>query len=192
MWREDMSDLILALLRKRVADKLKWNFSRTGRLLPCHSPASDHISAFENVSCVLYIPSLRTHADELQNEAANIADEVDKRVDYYLKQFPKQLDPHKRKGASHPSSKWRSEPLVPRLLPRLRFSPLEFKTTEWRRKRVAVYSLYDLLGEEHLQDVIQGSKYEGERCLVLKSGRHNVPVEMLLMQLQAYLAEPGP
>jgi hypothetical protein len=76
--------------------------------------------------------------------------------------------------------------------PRLQFPELEFKTTRWRGKKVALYSLSDLLGDDTARQLIEGSKYEGEKYAVMKSARHNVPVEMLLMQLQAYIARTGP
>lgn len=192
VWREDMPELVLELLRKRVRDKLRWHFKQSGQLVPCASPRSDDVDGIEHVSCVLYFGSLQTPAGELHKQTAAIIADADKWVSYYIKNFPKQLDPHKKAGISHSSPLWYTEPLVPRLQPRLRFPPLDFKTTIWRGRKVAVYSLYDLLGEEKARELIDGSRFEAERCLVMKTGRHSVPVEMLLMQLQMYLAEPTP
>lgn len=53
-----------------------------------------------------------------------------------------------------------------------------------------MYSLLDLLGEEKARELVGGEKsqYKTETCVVVKRARHNVPVEVLLMQLQAYTA----
>jgi hypothetical protein len=192
VWREDMPTLILDLLQKQTADALRWHFNWSGRLTPCASPRSEDIEEIDDVSSILYLGSLRTHVDALHSQVADITAEGEKWASYFSKGFPQWTDPHKAPGVTHFSPAWYAEPLVPRLQPRLRFPRLEFKTTVWRRRRVAVYSLPDMLGEERTRELVRESKHPGERCLVMKRGRHNVPVEILLMRMQAYVAEPGP
>jgi len=192
VWREDMPKLVLELMRKRVREKLGWWFGWRGRLVRCKSPASGDLEDIEDVGCVLYLDTLRTRADDLQDEVAAITTEGEKWTSYFIKGFPQCVDPHKAPGVTHSSPLWYIEPLVPRLQPRIRFPRLEFKTAMWRGRKVAVFSLLDMLGEQNLKALVEGSQYEGARCLVLKRGRQNVDMEMLLMQLQAYLAEPGP
>jgi hypothetical protein len=192
VWREDMAKLVLDLMRKRVKEKLAWWFGWRGRMVECASPRTEDLEGLEDVSCVLYLGSLRTRADKFQEQVAAIGAESEKWTSYFVHVFQKYADPHSAEGVTHRSPPWYVEPLVPRLKPRIRFPPLEFKTTVWRGRKVPVYSLLDLLGEEKLKELVEGSEYEGARCLVLKRGRQNVPLEMLLMQLQAYLAEPGP
>ncbi|KAF1956711.1 hypothetical protein CC80DRAFT_472368 [Byssothecium circinans] len=192
VWREDMPDLILELLRERLVGKLKWWFSQRGQLVPCKSPWEGHIEGIDHVSCVLYLKSLRTHADDVQEQVGAITAALDHWATYIIKGVPHLVDPHKKPGVTHRSPYWYQAPLVPRLQPRIRYPPLEFKTTLWRGKKVTVYSLVDLLGEEKAEGLVKGSMYEGESCLVVKTGRHSVPVEKLLMGLQCYLAEPGP
>ena len=55
-----------------------------------------------------------------------------------------------------------------------------------------MYSLVDLLGEERVRELVEGGPYEGETCLVVKRARHNVSIEMLLMELTSYRTEPAP
>jgi hypothetical protein len=192
VWREDMPDLVLDLMRKRVAKKLAWNFGFRGRLIPVASPRTEDIDDLEDVSCVLIFRSLQTRADGLQHQCAKLKVELDKWSNYFSESFAAKLDPHAAPGVTHTSPHWYQGPMVPRLQPRLQFPELEFHTTIWRGRKVAVYSLTDLLGEEKAQELIEGSKYAGERSVVVKRARHNVPVEILLMQLQAYMAQPGP
>lgn len=187
-----MADLIAELMRKQLAKKLRWHFERSGQLVSCLSPSPSDVEGVEDVSCVLYLGSLKTQADEVQGKAKEIADKVEYWTGYYVKGFPGLLDPHKKPGVGHKAPSWYTEPLVPRLQPRLRFPPLEFPTAVWRGRKVALYSLVNLLGEERARELVSGTRWEAERCVVVKRGRHSVSVEMGLMQLQAYLAKPGP
>lgn len=192
VWRQDMPDLILSLMRKNLLNKIRWHFTRLGELAPCASPRSEDIEPFDNVSCVLYLGSLKTRADELQARAEKIMHHVGALAQTSTDKQQEVLDPHKVLKATHHIPSWYKGPLIARLQQRVLFPPLDFKTTIWRGKQVAVYSLCDLLGEDKVQELVQSSRFEGERCLVIKSGRHNVPVEISLMQLQAFLATPGP
>lgn len=191
-----MPALLLELLQKRVVDKLAWWYKWQGRLVPVPSLFPSDLDEVEEVSCVLFYGSLKTRADEILAEVSAIVAEADKWSVYFRHGYGSYFDPHEKpKGgmpkATHKPPMW-YEPLIPRLAARAQFPPLEFTTTKWRGRKVALYSLTDMLGEERARDLVAGTEYEGDRCWVMKRARHNVPVELLLMQLQGYLAEPGP
>ncbi|KAF3004791.1 hypothetical protein E8E13_002763 [Curvularia kusanoi] len=193
-WRSDMSQLILDLLRKRVVGRLSWNFSFRGRLIPVASPRAEDLEAVDDVSTVLYFGSLRTRADDVHDRCRAITVELEKWATYFGKDFGHHFDPHAAfKVVKHNKPWWALTPLVPHMQPRLQFPELEYKTATWRGKKVALYSLTDMLGAEKAQELISGpdSKYADQRCVVIKRGRHNTPVEKLLMQLQSYIAKPG-
>ena len=194
VWREDMPELILDLLRKRVVDRLSWNFSFRGRLTPVASPRAEDIDAVDDVSTVLYFDSLRTRADDAQDRCEAITLELDKWSTYFGIHFGDRFDPHAAPGVTHKAPYWYQAPVVSHMQPRLQFPDLEYKTTTWRGEKVALYSLTDLLGPEKARELISGgrSKYTDYGCVVIKRARHNVPVELLLMQLQSYIAKPGP
>lgn len=192
VWREDMPEFILEMLRKKLFNQLNWYFGFRGRLIPVPSPRTQDIENVEDVSCVLIFRSLRTRADDLQGQLDKNKVELEKWSSYFAKSFPSKLDPHAAPRVTHASPQWYSGPIVPRLQPRLQFPELEFHTTTWRGKKVAVYSLTDLLGEEKTQVLVKESKCAEAECVVLKRGRHNVPIEILLMQTQAYIAQSGP
>jgi hypothetical protein len=194
IWREDMADLIRDLMRKRLADKLRWNLALRGRLVPTSSPRTEDVENVKvrEVSCVLAFGTLRTRADDMKDRSDEIAIELDKWSSYFSMHFGDKFDPHKLPSTTHRSPSWYTQPIITQFQPRLRFPELEFRTTIWRGKKIAVYSLFDLLGEDTVQQLIHGSEYEGEKYVVMPSAKHNVPVEILLMQLQAYLARPGP
>lgn len=187
-----MPEFILEMMRKRLVKKLSWSFGWTGRLTPVASPRTDDIVNVDHVSTILIFRSLRTRADDAQQRLEDIQMALEKWSSYFAKNFKTRLDPHASPNVTHTSPHWYTEPVVPRLQPRSQFPELEFKTTTWRGQTVALYSLTDLLGEEKARALIEGSRYSGESCVVLKRSRHNVPVEILLMQLQAYVAQPGP
>lgn len=193
VWREDMPPLILNLMRKRVIDRLSWNFTFRGRLIPVASPRTEDIEAVDDVSTILIFRSLRTLADDSQERCEAISAELEKWASYFGQYFGTCFDPHSSPEVTHKAPYW-YQPLIPHMHPRLQFPRLEFKTTAWRGQKVAVYSLTDMLGPEKAKELIEGpkSKYADQRCVVIKRARHNVPVEILLMQLQAYIAKPGP
>ncbi|KAF2630097.1 hypothetical protein BU25DRAFT_265552 [Macroventuria anomochaeta] len=193
VWREDMPQLILELMQKRVVDRLSWNFSFRGRLIPVASPRTEDVESVEDVSTVLVFGSLRSRADDYQDRCDAITAELDKWATYFGQNFGSHFNPHDSPDVTHNAPQWYTQPLVPRMQPRLQFPELEFKTTTWRGRKVAVYSLTDLLSPEKAQELISGpgSKYASQKCVVIKRARHNVPVEMLLMQLQSYIAKPS-
>ncbi|KAF2466774.1 uncharacterized protein BDR25DRAFT_293190 [Lindgomyces ingoldianus] len=193
VWREDMPELILTLLRKNLVYKLRWHLQKSGgRMVVCDDAGSSALQAIEDVSCVLCFGSLKTSADEIQIQANGILEDVEYLAGYYAEGHKKALDPHQSRSISHHPPPWWRGPVVPRLQPRYQFPPLEFKTTGWRGTRVAVYGLFDLLGEDKGRELVEGTRFEGAQCVVMKRGHQNVPLQLQLMQLQAYLATPGP
>ncbi|KAF2200620.1 hypothetical protein GQ43DRAFT_373376 [Delitschia confertaspora ATCC 74209] len=192
VWREDLPDLILSLLQKNVVGKLRWHMEKPGnRLVACASPHKLDLEPIEDVSCVLYLDSLQTPADELQEKAEAIVAKVEAMISQLVKKFGKVLDPHAAAGTHHPPP-WFRGPVVPHLQPRKRFAPLRFSTADWRGRRVALYSLHDMLGEEKMRELVRGTQFEKATCIVIKGERNNIKPQMLLMQLQAFLAMPGP
>jgi hypothetical protein len=186
-----MPELIFSLMQKNLANKLRWYFQHPGQLLPCPSPRPQDIKDIDDVSCVLFFDSLKTAADETEAKTEQIVEAIEYCAKAFATKEEDILDPHKTKSVTHKAPNWWHGPLVPQLKPRVRFPPLEFKTTGWRGSKVAVYSLTDLIGEERLGELVKGSKFEQERCLVVKRARHNVPLQLQLMQLQAYITKPG-
>ncbi|KZM22588.1 uncharacterized protein EKO05_0009577 [Ascochyta rabiei] len=193
VWREDMPALLLDLLRNRLVDRLSWHFSFRGRLVPVTSPHANHTAPVDDVSTVLVFGSLRTRADDCQARLEAITAELEKWATYFGQNFGARFDPHAAPDVTHHPPGWYAQPLVPHMQPRLQFPELDFKTAIWRRRKVAVYSLTDLLGPDKAKELIEGpkSKYAGRTCVVMKRAKHNVPVEILLMQLQAYTTRPG-
>ncbi|PVI03310.1 hypothetical protein DM02DRAFT_612385 [Periconia macrospinosa] len=188
--REDMADLIHTLLQKQLIKKLKWHFSQRGQLTPCTSPHTSHIDGIDDVSSILYLGTLK-HLEELTTRLNRITQTLDRFTDYTWRHFENVIEPHKQKGVTHRAPSWYKPWRWMKMQPRLQYPPLEYPMTMWRGRKVAVYSLVDLLGEEGVKELVAGTVYEGEKCLVVKRARHNVPVEMLLMGLTGYLAEPG-
>lgn len=194
VWREDMPAFLLHLLRDRLVSALAWSFSFRGRLLPVDSPHPAHTAHVDDVSCLLYFGTLRSRAADAREKCDAITAELEKWSHYFGQNFGAHFDPHAKDGVTHKAPYWYHAPLLPHLQPRLQFPALDYPTTLWRGRRVPVYSLVDLLGEEKARLLIAGpkSKYADDACVVVKRARHNVPVEMLLMQLQTYVAQPGP
>ncbi|CBX98091.1 hypothetical protein IAQ61_010196 [Plenodomus lingam] len=194
IWREDMPDLILQAMRNKVSKKLSSIFIIRDRLIPVASPRAEDIEHVDDVSCVLLFGSLRTRADEYHEKLIQIQQELEKWATYTLKHFAAKIDPHASPDVTHHSPNWYAEPLVPRLQPRLKFPELSNPTTIWRGRKVALYSLTDLLGEKKAQELVKGngSKYGDAKCVAITRSKHHAPAEISLMQLQAYVARPAP
>ncbi|OCK84899.1 hypothetical protein K432DRAFT_413678 [Lepidopterella palustris CBS 459.81] len=188
VWREDMPALILFQLQKYIFRKLRWYFVQIQpTIVRCRSASSEDINDIDNVSCILYLRSMKSEADDLRARSHALVDKVAS----ITRKGEKYLDPqailHVRTQA-----KWWGGPLYPRLQHNLRFPPLYFPTAEWRGHRVSVYSLYDLLGEERMRELVAGTQYENADCVVMKADRKTVSAQMALMRLQTYVADPAP
>ena len=192
VWREDMPTLLLTLLQQQALRKLRWHFTQPGRTLErCAGAHPAALDPLDDVACVLYLRTLRTRADELHAEAQKIVLEVEGKVGRLAKLMEKHQSPAIQAMIRSPPHWWRG-PLFPRLQPRLRFPPLAFQTAEYRGRRVAVYSLFDLLGEERVKELVAGTNFEDANCVVLKESRMIVSAQMALMKLEGYVAESGP
>lgn len=193
VWREDLVQLVLSRFQQPIIQKLRYFFERPGgQLVQCGSPLTSDIEAtgLDDVSCVLYLGSLKTPADKIQAKSIDIMVAVDQLIYGFKKKHTALVDPHTK--ANHNSPAWYKGPLLPTLLPRLRYPPLEFKTTRWRDQEVSVYSLPDLLGEENTKELVMGTQFEDAGCIVMRRRRNNTATQLLLMQLQGFLATPGP
>ena len=58
VWREDMPDLILNLLRRSLLSKLGWYFNFSGRLIPVPSPRSEDVQAIARCCSKYHIPMI--------------------------------------------------------------------------------------------------------------------------------------
>ncbi|KAF2803706.1 uncharacterized protein BDZ99DRAFT_452746 [Mytilinidion resinicola] len=186
VWREDMPALLLSILRKQLVANLRWFFGKTSNhLVPCESQSPTDVDHIDDVSCILCLRTLTTGVDHLHTELTQIVLKAEQSADKISKRHRQTYDTSKT--SSDPP------PHVPRLKPSLRFPPLHFPTAVWRGRRVPVYSLIDLLGEEHLAELIKDTKFQDEKnVVVMRESRIAVSAQIKLMQLQAYLAKPMP
>jgi hypothetical protein len=185
VWREDMPALLLSMLRKQLVTSLRWFFGRRSNfLVPCKSTSPVDLDGIDDVSCILYLHTLTTEVDRLHAEMLKIVLTVEREADKIAK----------RHRQTYSSSKKSSEPPphVPRLKPSLRFPPLNFPTTRWRGQSVPVYSLFDLLGEDHMAELLKDTKFQDERWLVIRASRVTRAVQTRLLQLQVYCAKYEP
>ncbi|KAF2018502.1 hypothetical protein BU24DRAFT_421485 [Aaosphaeria arxii CBS 175.79] len=192
-WREDMPDLVHSLLQKRLLRQLDKQFKHGGsRLVPCDTPHSESLNHLEEVSCILYFKSLKTHANDIHDRANNIIEACHDHARAYSIISQDYLDPHKATGAKHFAPIWWKGPVIPLLQPRIRFPPLDMPTTLWRGSRVPLYSLQDLLGEDGLRQLLVKSRFKDETCVVAKRSQYSTSMELSLLKLQAYTAIPRP
>ncbi|KAF2096348.1 hypothetical protein NA57DRAFT_77953 [Rhizodiscina lignyota] len=205
-WRKDMSDFVRDMLRRIVTRDLR---SLIERPLDAGSAADNSLEAnsepktlngadeplvacpsgatglhrVSNAACILYfVPLLSSERATIEKQVERAAEKADAEVNKLgalLRKYDKSESlPHMRLSV-----------MLPQLNTAIKRPPLDFPSAEYQDGKVPVYGLAGLLGEEEMRKVIEGTKFEGERCLVLKQGAESLRLQKSLLKLQIYLAE---
>ncbi|KAJ9647011.1 hypothetical protein H2199_001997 [Coniosporium tulheliwenetii] len=187
VWREDMADFVLGLLRNAAVKKLKWVFQHSNARLvvPC-SNGIVSVESHDNVACVLDLCGSTTMR---QFEAARArSEELAEKGDDLVEQVRKIRD-WKRANLKEPmlGSELSVNP-APRLAPAVKHPPLQFETTPYRESEVPVYDLVGLLGKEHVVKLLAGTASVDAEFAVLKRSKQTVAAQTWLYKLQVYLA----
>jgi hypothetical protein len=78
--------------------------------------------------------------------------------------------------------------VVPQLRTDLRYPPLRFPSMTIGDRAVPVYKLDVLLGPQKLQDLLQGTRFEGQNAAVVTHSPQSVKLQMALLKAQNYFA----
>jgi hypothetical protein len=190
IWRADMDELLRDLLRGVVVRSLRWSLVHpmTNGVGKCDG--MEHLETLDDVACVLRIWSQPRQAilDAAEEVEACIA-RCDALADK-LRNFEKWVRRRQGKGGLRdfnvPTQVLVSTS-IPRLNPELRNPALEFPTVPYRDKRIPLYCLVDMLGNEKTTELLKDTVFEKSSYLVVKQGRLTAGAQMALMRLQGYL-----
>lgn len=184
-WREDMSSLILSLLRRSALQKLRWPFQYANAKLVRACPQGvAELDEHDDVGCLLHMrPLHRPEIREVQTKLEKIEVYIDRNIVNRITKIQGVMPGPGVKVNSFESN------LPLRLAASWMATPRDFPTAVWRGERVSVYSLVDLLGEQQTRELLMGTKFEGVDWVILKRDSLTVSAQMWLLKLQGYLAE---
>jgi len=193
-WRGDMPDFVRERMRMATAEAVRRAFSLgkdAAGAVVVHVPGgATEIDGVEAVGCVVYLQALETQAVRRARERSW---EVAKQVDGIVEK----MDKNRARDARQMNLVTQLFELkTPQPAEWIGNPPLDFPTAVWRDRRVPVYSLPDLLGEELMEQSVRGTSFEqyseNDRggCLVIKERgvtKSRVAREWL-MRLQGHCA----
>ncbi|KAI9697856.1 MAG: hypothetical protein M1820_007643 [Bogoriella megaspora] len=206
IWRGDMEDYVLKLMREAVVKKGWWGVKKGwAEEVRLTGPDGSGKGGWEgavdwgegrwvkglqevdNVGCVLFLrPVIRKEIREVEREINRRMGEVVRVVEKVLALEHEIMIKRVTRDGKLGKVK-RSEPKGVNV--RALFPRLEVPMVEWRGERVPVYDLVEMLGEEKMGELVGGSRVEGASCVVLKKGYFTSSVQMWLGKLWMYVAD---
>jgi len=192
VWREDMDELVLDLLRRTVQCKMSW-LLRAAALAPivrCDGGAAEAASS-EDIGCVIYVRSWKS--EELVQLERKVEDGfavAERLVKLARTEFAWLLEHGKLSEEEKTRlDDWSKAVNFPaRINPSISNPPMIFTTVCLNGKSVPVYSLEDLMGGEETQKLLNGTPFEDANCMIMKDAPITGVAQMWLLKLQAYLA----
>lgn len=180
-----MSQLILKLLREIVWRRLRpLLLNKSNDLVEDAESVSDS----ESVACVIYARPLFREPRRINALLVSWIEMAEKMVDE-ITIISKAMQ--KRLVTSGELTEFDPWPPIPRLRSSFRYSSLDFDTIERGKRRIALYSLADLLGEEMGTKLLQSTRFAESNSLALKVNAQTRNAQMWMMKLQGYVAEAG-
>ena len=189
VWRSDMEDFVLGLLRKVVERKLRWILRRggPGSIVRSDGGVAD-AKEMQDVGCVIYtgsLSSLELSRVKLEVEDGFVkAEQLANGFWNLLKNARAKAKPREQEALNN----WaKASRFPPHLNPRFVNPPLHFTTVTCGGRAVPVYSLVDMIGMDKTEELLKDTIFQDARCVVLKEGRITCGAQMWLLRLQAYL-----
>ncbi|KAF2433712.1 hypothetical protein EJ08DRAFT_38066 [Tothia fuscella] len=188
VFRSDMDDLILGLLRDVVVKRLRWCFvhPKAKGVGECEGGA-DKTEGIDDVGCILYVLS---HTSQEVKDAERELDALVTKVER-IRANEEKRQKTRPKSIAEDTVKVPVQGFVtvdpPKINPKLSHPPLRFPTVRYRGHLMPVYSLHDLLGEEKTRELLKETVFENSRCLALMGGNLTAGAQMALLKLQGYV-----
>ena len=191
VWRQDMDELVLGLLRSTVARKMRSLLQETaiGPLVRCDGGVVE-AAGLEDVGCVLYVGSWRS--EQLADVERKVEDGFAKaeRFANVARMELSSLLQHGKLGEENKKrlEYWSNEAnFPPRINPAILHLPMAFTTTYLNGRSIPVYALEDLMGRQETQKLLNGTAFGDARCMAMKDAPITAEAQMWLSKLQAYL-----
>lgn len=189
VWRGDMAEVVLGLLRRGVERKVRWLLERGGkRAFEKVDGGAEDADGVENVACVLYVGSLTSEeCKRVESEVRDGFREGERLAGQVRTAVEKRGAIERGKGKQEFNDWCRMNNFPPKINPMIMDPPADFPTVNLDGKVVPVYSLEDLMGKEETVKLLKGTIYEDARCWAMRDGQITASAQMWLLKLQAYL-----
>lgn len=188
VWRQDMHEMVLKLLRRGVERKVKWLLLRGGRMRFVRIDGAEQAGGLENIACVLYVGSLRSEEyDELERKVEVAFREGERLASQVGRAVERRRAIERGEGRKEFNEWCKTNNFPPKVNPAFTDPRAEFPTVNLDENVVPVYSLEDLMGTEETEKLLKGTVYEDARCLAMRDGELTSAAQMWLLKLQAYL-----
>jgi hypothetical protein len=187
VWRPDLDQLVLDLLRSVVVRTLRWSMvhPKSKGVVGCEGGA-EHAEEIDDVACIMYIPSLTSQpTKDAEAEVEAIINKAENLRMLEATRQSKFVAPGKQPVRLPLSITIPISP--PRMNPKVSNPPLHFPTVRYRGRLIPVYSLDDLLGEDKTKELLKDTVFANSRCLALKGGNLTVGSQKALLRLQGYI-----
>ncbi|KAF2456821.1 hypothetical protein BDY21DRAFT_364379 [Lineolata rhizophorae] len=205
VWRDGLEDVAAKMFRESAAKRLRPLFDRAGRglIVPLEEAGGAEAEGSDGasgVSALLFTrsftsPALREAISQykmLEVQLQRIVGYLEKVVDKKTLQalYPGQdVRELTNEVIPHNTYDFQSH-RVPQMQPRLRFPRLRYPTGLLDDRRVGLFSLADMFGEEETRELLRGTDFENTSCMAIKATEHTLKAQLALMRLQGFLAEP--
>lgn len=195
-WREDMDDVILNNLRQIVLRRLRYHFNakevsdNPGLLAspPGDGPDLNRLQEMDNVMCILCLKIPETIQADVQGES--MEDESQGGVQSNRPKgrtigFLSDQELNRLLAAESKVFLQGVQVLPPPEVPSKTYYP----TFRYRNRRVAVYSLPDLLGADRLAELVKDTAFRNSSFVAMAQALGAVDLQMWLLKLQSYLGK---
>lgn len=182
IWRQDMEDFVLCMLRQAVMTKLKWLFDHPGTALIVKIPnVAERNAASDDISCVLVSASFET---DMVRKAQTTLQVAQNEIEW----IARRLNRLARESSSSNMDGQHQLPLMPAAQAVAIPMPV-LLTTFYHNHNVPVYSLPDVLGSENSTKLLEAGSFSDGLIFGIRSSKQTLGAQMALMKLQCYLAE---
>jgi hypothetical protein len=185
IWREDMADLVLQLLRNLTRIKLRAALNYAGTRV---ATAFESLGEYGNVGCVITIPTLFQELKKLEHQLQTVIEAVD-RDTQDLRIISERI--RRRRIEAGILSEYSYWPSIPRLAKPYRYCLLDYPTINLEGRAVPIYSLTDLFGMAAAAEIVADTRFSDTQSVAILDDDSNRGLQMRLLKLQSYITQAG-
>ncbi|KAF1811315.1 hypothetical protein P152DRAFT_483197 [Eremomyces bilateralis CBS 781.70] len=195
-WRADMPQYIRDLLRRGVTWRMKRALESADPAIlePCPGGAFA-AGDFDDVSAVVYIKP-KLWSDRVKATHANLKQVplLSKTLRGHFVERLKEMGdrlPERFRVVERPMAQISGSHSIfpPQLAEWVIFPDSWVHEVDYRGKKIPVFSLADLLGEEKARELVDGTEYADVDCVVLKNDEKTSRLHQSLVKLERYVAD---
>ncbi|KAF2758121.1 hypothetical protein EJ05DRAFT_476382 [Pseudovirgaria hyperparasitica] len=189
-WRPDLADLYLDLSRAHARRTLALTLKNKKKGPDAWAVAVEDpqtLAEHDNVACMLYVggPGPSDFAEQV-NEANKMIAFIEKGVMIVAEMFDRARRRDEDKTDTFPPEQIG----LSRLQEKVKYPPVQYPTMPYRDRKVALYHLWDLFGEDMAKEILAETRFRNAKWIALTESKWTRNVQMQLMRLQGYIQTP--